>query len=234
MVRRQRLGAEDVEHRGADLAAVERGEEVILGEMPAAPHIDHSGALRHQREGACIEDALGRLGQRQEADDDVAARQERREAVGAVEGSDAGDRLPAAAPAGDVETERSELQRGVGAEEVLAVQAEHLGEDIFAHRRHHVRIDQAHDRHVARQSGVIENMIDPGAERGDQLEVGQGGEDAVRRLPHQRHVDRRGVADFGIDAKIEVRHETRELRLPALRVGARRTIEEGEAHVRTA
>src|SRR5690349_13523337 len=122
MLLRQRLLAEDVENRGRELAAVERGDQIGFDQMPAARAVDDGGAARQAGEEPLIEDALGRRRQRQQADEDLAARQQRAQAVRAVEAGDAGQLPLAAAPAGNVEAQHGELERGVAAE---LAQAQH-------------------------------------------------------------------------------------------------------------
>ena len=41
------------------------------------------------------------------------------------------------------------------------MQPQHLKEDVLAHRIRHIRIDETHDRHAARQMGVGEDVVDP-------------------------------------------------------------------------
>src|SRR5438477_247652 len=90
-----RRKVDQTEHRRADPALIEGGEKVLLDEVAAAPDIDHRGAARHESEGAAVEDALGLGGERHKADEDVAAREQRRKARLAVE---AGDPLDALRP----------------------------------------------------------------------------------------------------------------------------------------
>src|SRR5207248_8636192 len=49
--------------------------------------------------------------------------------------------------------------------EVAAVQAQYLQDDVFAHRRRHMRVDEPDDREVPRQKRVAQEVVDPGAER---------------------------------------------------------------------
>ena len=69
--------------------------------MSAACGIDETGAARQGRERPGIEDALGRGRERQQADEDVAASQQLRQALFPGEGFDPGDRLRREAPAGE-------------------------------------------------------------------------------------------------------------------------------------
>src|SRR5690606_27126803 len=95
---RQRLGPEDVEDGGGELTGVERGNEILLDEVSAAPGVHDRRAPRQPGEQRGGEDAL-RLGrERQEADENVRPRKERIEPLGAVKGNDPGQALLGAAP----------------------------------------------------------------------------------------------------------------------------------------
>ena len=59
------------------------------------------------------------------------------------------------------------------ASEIEAVQTEHLQDHILAHRVGHVRVDEPDDWQMTRQLRIAKEVVDPGAERQDQLEVGQ-------------------------------------------------------------
>src|SRR5579883_3680595 len=71
VIGRERLVPEHVEHRGGELAAVERGKEIALDQVPPAGAIDERGAARELGEEPGIENALGRRRQRQQADQDL-------------------------------------------------------------------------------------------------------------------------------------------------------------------
>ena len=71
-----------------------------------------------------VQDAGGLGGQRQQAHQDFAARQQRVEPVRPGEGLEALDRLGAAAPAGDRKTERLQLAAGILAERAEAENAD--------------------------------------------------------------------------------------------------------------
>ena len=67
------------------------------------------------------------FGQRQQHDEHVGHREHAVEALGPMEAGDAAERLLARAPAGDLEAERAELQRGVLAQDA---EAEHADLDV--------------------------------------------------------------------------------------------------------
>ena len=68
MVRRQRLAAEHVEDGSRHLAARRRRKQIALNEMGAQAAIDDGGAVRQRGEQPRIENVLGLLRQRQQAD----------------------------------------------------------------------------------------------------------------------------------------------------------------------
>ena len=64
---------------------------------------------------------------------------------------------------------------------------------------------------MARQLRIAEEVVDPGAERKDQFEIGQRGQKPGLGPPHQRVVDFRPVADFGPQADFELLGQPAEL-----------------------
>src|SRR5262249_61773895 len=109
MIGGKRLLAKDVELRRRQMAAVERRDEIGLDDMSAARRVDDDGAFRQRGEGLRVQDARGLGRQRQQADDDLAAREERLQALAAVKGLDACDAFQRAAPTRELEVERREL-----------------------------------------------------------------------------------------------------------------------------
>src|SRR6185312_5141585 len=99
--------------------------------------------------------------------------------------------------------------------EVLAVQPQYLEDDVLAHRVGHIRVDQAHDRHLPRKAWIGEDAVDAGAEADDQLEVREAGQEAALGLPYQRVVDRRQVAELGREAELAAGHRRQQKRAPA-------------------
>ena len=59
IVGRQRFGFEHVQHRPAELAFIQRGENVGQDLLPAAAGIDEQGTARQSNEQSGSEDALG-------------------------------------------------------------------------------------------------------------------------------------------------------------------------------
>src|SRR5579875_2132345 len=76
MILRQRLLAENVERRGGEMAAVERGDEIAIDDMRAAAEIDQRRTFGHKREVRRAENIRGLGGERQEVHDDLAAAEE--------------------------------------------------------------------------------------------------------------------------------------------------------------
>lgn len=64
---------------------------------------------------------------------------------------------------------------------------------------------------MARQLRIAEEVVDPGAERKNQFEIGQRGQKPGLGPPHQRVVDFRPVADFGPQADFELLGQPAEL-----------------------
>ncbi len=101
--------------------------------------------------------------------------------------------------------------------EILAVHSQHLQDNVLAHRVDQIGIDQPDDRQGPRQQRIDEDVVDPGPERQDQLEVRQRGEEARLGPPHERVFYVGGVADFRPHADFEVGHQPADLRPPARR-----------------
>src|SRR5581483_9587457 len=101
--------------------------------------------------------------------------------------------------------------------EILAMEAQHLPLHILAHRHGHVGVDETYDRHALRYRWIGEKGIDAGAEHGDELEIGETGEHARRRPPHDGGIDLAGITDRRPNAKIELRPVLAELGLPFFR-----------------
>src|SRR6516165_8947205 len=81
----QRLGAEHIEYGGRELAAAKRIEKILLDQMPATGGVDQRGAFRQHRESSRVQ-YFGRLvGKRQQADEDLAAAEQRRQSGTTVE-----------------------------------------------------------------------------------------------------------------------------------------------------
>src|SRR5262249_62285510 len=95
--------------------------DITVDLEPAAPGIDQIGAaqravaleLAQQQE---VQDALGGAGMRQQADEDLGAREEVVEAVCAMERLDPGEGFLRAAPSRHLEAEPAEQVGGIAAE----------------------------------------------------------------------------------------------------------------------
>src|SRR6516162_7833575 len=92
--------------------------------MGAAGGVDDSGTPRQQCQGAGVQYCFCLGGQRQQADEDLAAPEQTRQTAGTGIVLDSRDRLLAAAPGGDVEAEGLQLGRGVTAELTKAEDAD--------------------------------------------------------------------------------------------------------------
>src|SRR5438477_10690383 len=82
--------------------------------MPAAPDIDELGAARQLLEEACVQNAAGLVGQRQQADQDLGLREEIGQRLPARIAADTLDRARRAVPACKREAEMFEpLEHGL-------------------------------------------------------------------------------------------------------------------------
>lgn len=99
VIRRRWLVLQHVEYGGAELAAVERVQQVGFDQMLAAAHIDQRRAGRQLREQGAVEDALGLLGQRQDAQQDIALAKKGGQLLDARVAGDPFDLMHAARPA---------------------------------------------------------------------------------------------------------------------------------------
>ncbi|MNG29039.1 hypothetical protein D3C84_1143990 [compost metagenome] len=79
-----------VEHRGAELAAGQSVEQVRFHQVAAATHIDQRCAFGQVLEQLTVENPLGLLGQRQDAQQDVALGEKSRQLFGAGKTVDPG------------------------------------------------------------------------------------------------------------------------------------------------
>jgi hypothetical protein len=98
---------------------------------------------------------------------------------------------------------------------LIAVIAQHVQQHIFGYAGGQVGIDHPRHRHL-RQIGIDEQMIGAGAHRQDQLQVGQFGKLAGRRLPRQCVGDVGGVADVGPTPHLERGRDAGEFALPPI------------------
>ena len=72
----RRLLDEHIDRGAGDLAAVERGGEVLLDDEPAARAVDDAHAALHLRDRRGVDDVAGRVGQRRVQRDEIGAAQQ--------------------------------------------------------------------------------------------------------------------------------------------------------------
>jgi hypothetical protein len=205
VLRRQRLGAEDVERGMADLPAVEGGEKRVVVDQRSAAGVHDDRAFRQEREGAGVQGVFrgGRVGQEQ--DDDLRPGAAWRRAHPAMGGLDAFDGLGRPRPAQHPEVQRRQRlcagraedakaqhrhravarQRRSGARAphpVLAVDmgvhAQVVAQDVAGDPLHHA-FGQAvidHPRQRDLERGVAGHILHPGPEVQDRLEPREGRE----------------------------------------------------------
>ena len=176
-------------------------------EQAAAGGVDDDGALRHPPERLGVQDALGLGRQRQQADDDLRAGEEVPIALLAVEGRHAGEVLVAAGPAGDVEVERLQFLRRVGADDAEAHDADP------APLRDHLR-----QRLPPRFTGVAAVVAEAAVEVQHPIKHVLAHADGERRIhqAHDRHVVRQVALHQVVDAGAEVRVEGDWLNVPRM------------------
>ena len=92
----------------AQMAAVQRRDQIFLAALTAAAHIHHPGAFGQPCEQFGVHDALGLRRQRQHADQDIAIGQEDRQFLRPGIAGNARHLLAAAAPAEDLEVEHQQ------------------------------------------------------------------------------------------------------------------------------
>ena len=103
-----------------------------------------------------------------------------------------------------------------------AMMHEDLQRDPLGHALRQVGADHAHDRDV-RQVVLEDEMVDPGAERKDRREIGQGGEQTARRLPDERVADLRRLGQVRPDRRPAARDRRRGSAPPRVRAATART-----------
>ncbi len=96
------------------------------------------------------------------------------------------------------------------------MQGEHRHGDVFHHGLGDAGLQHADERYVRRDLGGIE-LVDAGADREDQLKIGKGRRDVVRRHPRHQVAHLCGIAGVGPEPE---RHIGRALREEARPFGA--------------
>ncbi len=94
------------------------------------------------------------------------------------------------------------------------MQAQHLKLHILTHRRRHGGIDETHDRHRGGTAMIGEDMLDARAQRVNEAQARERGKRTRRRQPHQRDLDRGGIAQVRPAAELEFGEMTLQLRFP--------------------
>jgi hypothetical protein len=98
----------------------------------------------------------------------------------------------------------------------LAMQAQHMHDDVFGHHRIAARRLDLAERRLW-QSGVVDECLDPSRAAEHRLEVGQR-RDRVEVRPHECEIGDFGrVPDIGEDADLQLRQQLGERVAPALR-----------------
>ena len=223
---------------------IDGGEQVGLVLMAAPGRVHHIGAARKAGEQRGVEYPPGLAGERQQADQNVAAREERAEALRPVETFDSGGPFRAAAPSGDRETQPRQRRRA-GAPDLahahdadpavagvarrqLPPQRARLKRPVRAHpamavqhreRRifHHLAGQRRVDEahhRRRRQRRVGEDVVHPGAERKNHAQARQAPKHPRFGVPHQRRIDVFDAPDLGPHAQFEARFQRRERRRP--------------------
>jgi len=111
----KRFILEDIEHSAAELAPIKGIEKIGGNEMAASRSIDHQGAIGKMREGLGIQEASGRCGQRQQADQNIRLFQKSWKFCETSGCFDIFDRLGPPAPACNLVTDRREMSSGSAA-----------------------------------------------------------------------------------------------------------------------
>ena len=106
----QRLGVGDVEHGFGQTSGVQCLQQVRRDELCAPSDVHETGPARQLREQGCIQDAPRGIGQRQQADQHVAASEQRFELIVAGVAAYAGNIVSGAAPSRTIEIEGDELR----------------------------------------------------------------------------------------------------------------------------
>ena len=194
----QGLFAEHIEGGPGEVAGVQGLDQVVLGQVAAARGIDHEGACGQGGEHFCVEDALGIGRQRQKADQDSGAPQERVQTIGAVEAFHAFGAFCRAAPPGDGKAQTGQLLRRVAAEHAEAEDADGAFSLVGGRQRPPAAL--ALERLVAVH--VLEIMQHP-----VQHEVAHALRQRAVDQPDEGHVrGQAGVGEHVVDAGAQVDH----------------------------
>ncbi len=230
----QRLGIGHVEHGLGDLPCGERCQQVRLPQLRAAAHVHEAGALRQAGEQPGVEEAARGIRERQQADQDVGAREEGGQFVLARETLHAGYGVARPAPARAGEAEAHELpehglaQRPQAQHAHAALRGGAHGQrlpfghlllapvlrHVAVHVEHGVADVFHHAAHDARlhhaDHGQLRwqrgkvELVHAGARGKQHLEVGKARGDVRRRLPGREKAHPLRIAHVGPDAELDV------------------------------
>ena len=219
-------------------------QEIVDREVRAARGIDDRRAFRERIEYALAENAARGVSERQQAHQDVGAREESRQGVqarvaiharqlagraapaGAVEAEAAelfGDRLPQHSQSQDADAARPRRADRKRLPAMLALLRE-IRRPMAMHREHgergvlHHAVDEArldHAHHRDRIGHLGEiELVDARADAEEHFEIGEGGAQVGRQGP-RREVSHDGrIAHVGPDAKRHIRRMGREVPRP--------------------
>nr|GEU28319.1 conserved hypothetical protein [Tanacetum cinerariifolium] len=129
VLRGQRFVAEHVQRGSGNMACLDQRQQVRLGDVGAARHVDDVGAGRQLAHIGAVDQVAGVRRERQQADQHPAAAQEGVKAFGAVVALHAVDALFGAAPAAQGKAERRQRLEHPGAERA---QSQHAHGKVFA------------------------------------------------------------------------------------------------------
>ena len=126
MLRRQRLGAEHVEHGASDVLGFHCRHQVVVDDQRTAAEIDQPSRLFHSLQPGAVEHALGLGRHRQQQHDEVALAQDLIGGPRRIDTLDVCHRLGRAPRTNDANVERRSLARKLGADGAEAEDAERL------------------------------------------------------------------------------------------------------------
>ena len=116
----------------------------------------------------------------------------------------------------------------------MAVVVEHPVDHVFAHAPDQPRVDQPHHRHALGQIAADHQVIDPGAQGKDRLQVGEFPQRPLLRRPHEGVFDVRRIAPVcapfaagGPVAEVQVRQLIGQGVAPQVRIVGLRGEQEG-------
>ncbi|MNL57407.1 hypothetical protein D3C87_1809660 [compost metagenome] len=109
------------------------------------------------------------------------------------------------------------------------MQAEHGETGVFAHAAGDARVQQAHHWQARRQASEVQ-LIDPGGQGEQHLQIRQQRLQIVGRLPRSEVLDVLGIADVRPGAPFDIRGVFGEQRLPLFAAHWVSFIKQGHGH----